>query len=123
MNSYNTVFLVDDTIIKPNSVWFHFQQIPRPGGHKFVIEVLLSNYKVINLLEKMTDCKIDDKKILDKLCTTTSSAFNVVNWILSTIENEPTKIEWVFNCIDRVEIDKEKLYVYGRCSQAMSNFV
>lgn len=115
-------FIVGEKEIDPSSICFHHQDLPRPGGFEYSIEVFIENKSVISFLESMVGCTIDNKKFIELVGRSGNSAFNSVNWILNVMDLPPSKVDWVFNTIDQAKINNSMLIITGRCSKFTDYF-
>lgn len=115
---------IDKKSIRPNTIWYHQQDKPKPGGHFFEIKVDI-NSDAVKLIEKLTECNVENAKFCEKVKQLNDNICNSVQCVLDNLPQEMDKdwkVEWVFNTIDEVLIEDNQLIIKGQCSEALENY-
>lgn len=115
---------VDEKIVDPDSISYHHQDIPRPGGHHYTVFLPLDS-KTMEVLENFTGRNRNSHNFLQQVKKLDQSHNNIIELAIEHHyqNNRPGRgIEWVFNTVDNLKINDNYLVIEGRCSQAVDNF-
>lgn len=113
-------FKVQGEDISPASVWYHSQKINKTDSCYYEIEIL-NERDLIRSLESSFGIGINDKLFSEKMLKADESHFNIVTMIIRFLikdKNYPREdIQWVFNTVEKVFIEGDKLKISGIASK------
>lgn len=122
-------FKVNSSPIDFKSIWYHAQAVPKPGGNVYCIEITRDEESLFKIMENMLGVKTTDDTFSSLgISSGNDSSYNLVRYILEYLDKTNTgtskeyNIEWVFNNISKLEVDKEKMIIEGAASKAIGNF-
>jgi|SRR5450432_4383267 hypothetical protein len=120
---------VDSKNVDFENVAYHSQSIPKPGGHKYNIDISLDETELLNIFEKMLQTKFKSELFISRgIESGLDSSFNLVRYVLEwkakQCENKiiEYKLTWVFNNITNFKINDEKIVIEGIASEVVRPF-
>ncbi|TAF67652.1 MAG: hypothetical protein EAZ55_01135 [Cytophagales bacterium] len=119
----NVAIKIGEQVISLSAIWCHYQEIPKPGGYTFEMEVFIDEFYASTLLKKY-HIDIYNPENYQNFIKEYTSYRNIIEMTVNIYESQMKKkiwitedIQWVFNRITECFVINDVLYVRGVASE------